>query len=300
MNESVAADQKATAPSTGTLWVVATPIGHLGDLSPRAEALLANVGWIAAEDTRISRRLVNGRRDQRWVSLNEHSEARQIEGVIATLLGGEDVALVSDAGTPLVSDPGYRLVAAAHAAGVPVSPIPGACAAVAALSVAGLPSDRFFFEGFLPAKPQARQARLRALSSMSTTLIFYAPARDLVDVIQDMIQTLGPSRPVTLAREITKQHETIHRTSLSELLTFVSEDPDQLRGEAVLVVTGHPKPPAMISPSVLAPLLKDALSPSQAARILAGASTLTRQEAWQLVTGDDGDTKDHGDEEALP
>lgn len=300
MNESVAADQKATAPSTGTLWVVATPIGHLGDLSPRAEALLANVGWIAAEDTRISRRLVNGRRDQRWVSLNEHSEARQIEGVIATLLGGEDVALVSDAGTPLVSDPGYRLVAAAHAAGVPVSPIPGACAAVAALSVAGLPSDRFFFEGFLPAKPQARQARLRALSSMSTTLIFYAPARDLVDVIQDMIQTLGPSRPVTLAREITKQHETIHRTSLSELLTFVSEDPDQLRGEAVLVVTGHPKPPAMISPSVLAPLLKDALSPSQAARILAGASTLTRQEAWQLVTGDDGEPKDHGDEEALP
>lgn len=294
MNASVVADPKASVPSSGTLWVIATPIGHLGDLSPRAETLLAKVSWVAAEDTRISRRLVNGRRDQHWISLNEHSEVRQIEGIIDTLLGGEDVALVSDAGTPLISDPGYRLVSAAHDAGIPVSPIPGACAAVAALSVAGLPSDRFFFEGFLPAKTQARQARLRALSSVPATLIFYAPARDLVEVIEDMIETLGSRRLVTLAREITKQHETIHRGSLAELLKFVGRDPDQLRGEAVLVVSSDPKPPAMISPSVLAPLLKEALSPSQAARILAGASTLTRQEAWQLITGD------HGDEEVVP
>ena len=286
MNASLEVDPKTTTPRVGTLWVVATPIGHLGDLTPRAKALLTEVAVIAAEDTRVSRRLVDGWGDQRWVSLNEHSEDRQIEGLLQTLLAGQDVALVSDAGTPLVSDPGYRLVSAAHDAGISVSPIPGACAAVAALSVAGLPSDRFFFEGFLPPKAQARQARLRTLSSMSSSLIFYVPARNLVEVLADMVGVFGAARQATLAREITKQHETIHRSGLADLKAFVSSDPDQCRGEAVVVVAGNPSPPAMISPSVLAPLLKEALSPSQAARVLAGASNLTRQEAWQLITGE--------------
>lgn len=266
--------------------MVATPIGNLGDLSPRALSVLEAVELIAAEDTRISRRLISALDKKHMVSLHEHSEASMVDGLVERLLAGQDIALVSDAGTPLISDPGYRLVAKAHEHGIVVSPIPGPCAAIAALSCAGLPSDRFFFEGFLPSKSAARQTRLRALSSMPSTIIFYVPARDLVGVIKDMIEAYGAERLAALAREITKQHETIHRNDLQGLLDFVAKDTNQSRGEAVLVVAGHPVPEKPILPAVLAPLLKDALPPSQAARVLSSASGLTRKEAWQLITGE--------------
>jgi len=251
---------------------------------------LTNAAIIAAEDTRVTRRLIPHRKDQRWISVNEHSEAGVIDEITAHLTAGRDVCLVSDAGTPLISDPGYRLVSAAHDKGIKVSPVPGPCAAIAALSVAGLASDRFFFEGFLPAKPAARQARLRQLASLESSLIFYVPARDLVKVMSDVCETLGPKRQVTLARELTKQFETIKRDSVEALLAWIKADSDQCRGEAVLVVEGASEPLPMISPHVLAEALKEALPPSQAAGLLGRVSGLSRQQAWQWIQAPaDGD-----------
>lgn len=269
---------------TGTLFVVATPIGHLSDLSPRARALLDTVGLIAAEDTRVSQRLLSERRDSvRMISVNEHSERGAVSGLIEQLKSGLDVALVSDAGTPLISDPGYRLVAAAHEAGVPVCPLPGPCAAIAALSVAGLPSDRFYFEGFLPPRQAARRKRLEALADQSASLIFYVPARDLAPVLSDMADVLGPDRLVTLGRELTKMHETVRRDSLRSLQDWVAADADQQRGEAVLVVAGNADAHEPISPRALARELTAELPPARAAKVLARLSGLTRQQAWDLV-----------------
>jgi 16S rRNA (cytidine1402-2'-O)-methyltransferase len=268
----------------GTLYVVATPIGNLDDLTPRAQAVLNQVDLIAAEDTRVSRRLLASRSHQpRMVSVNEHSERGVVAGLIEHLLTGQDVALVSDAGTPLISDPGFRLVAAAHAAGVPVCPLPGACAAIAALSVAGLPSDRFFFEGFLPARSAARRKRLEALAEFAVSLIFYVPARDLVPVLSDMAAVLGPERAATLGRELTKMHETVRRDSLQALEHWVAEDPDQQRGEAVLVVAGNAESHQPISPQALARELAAELPPARAAKVLARLTGLSRQQAWELV-----------------
>lgn len=274
-------DRQVRSP---TLFVVATPIGNLSDLSPRAREILERVEVIAAEDTRISRRLLGDRtRAVRMVTVNEHREASAVSELINLLLAGTDVALVSDAGTPLISDPGYRLVAAAHEAGVAVCPIPGPCAAVAALSVAGLPSDRFHFEGFLPAKSAARTRRLMQLSDQPQTLIFYVPARDLVEVVADMASVFGAQRQATLARELSKLHETIRRSALSELKDWISRDPNQLRGEAVLVVSGHPDPQPAINARALARELVNELPPSRAAKLLARMTNMTRQQAWNLI-----------------
>ncbi len=264
--------------------MVATPIGNLGDLSDRARSVLGEVAVVAAEDTRVSRRLIPAANASvRLVSVNEHSERRAVESLVATLCAGDDVALVSDAGTPLISDPGFRLVSAAHEAGVRVCPIPGACAAVAALSAAGLASDRFLFEGFLPARGGARRRRLEALADQSATLIFYVPARDLEPVLADLAAMLGEARTATLARELTKLHETVRRASLSELLALVRADEQQRRGEAVLVVSGNPEPAPGISVAALARELATELPPSRAARVLARLSGLTRQQAWQYL-----------------
>ncbi|HEY7905627.1 MAG TPA: 16S rRNA (cytidine(1402)-2'-O)-methyltransferase [Wenzhouxiangella sp.] len=289
-------DHPETSPqaaSAATLWVVATPLGHLEDLSPRAQSVLENAPIVAAEDTRISRRLVPNNKDQRWISVNEHTEKGWIERIIESLLSGQDVALVSDAGTPLISDPGFRLVSAAHDHGIRVSPVPGPCAAIAALSVAGLASDRFHFEGFLPPRSGARQARLRQLASLESTLIFYVPARDLLKALKDMSETLGPERLITLARELTKQFETIRRDSVAALSAWIEADSDQCRGEAVLVVEGASDPEPMISPQVLAEALRDSLPPSQAARLLGRVSGLSRQQAWQWIHGDGAEPTDH-------
>lgn len=268
----------------GCLWVVATPIGHLADLSPRARELLHSVAVIAAEDTRISRRLLEDRdAPVRWMVLNEHSEDKAVAELIALMSQGQSVALISDAGTPLISDPGYRLVAAAHEAGIQVSPLPGPCAAVAALSAAGLPSDRFMFEGFLPAKAGARRQRLATLSALPTTLIFYVPARDLPVVLQDMVDALGGERLATLGRELTKLHETVRRDTLQALQAWCAEDSNQQRGEAVVVVAGSATPAADIAVSALTRELAQALPPSQAAAMLARLTPLSRREAFALV-----------------
>lgn len=275
---------QATGQSQATLWIVATPIGHLGDLSERARDLLETVPVIAAEDTRVSRRLLAGRRTgPRWIRLNEHSEERVVEEVLGLLRSGVDVALVSDAGTPLVSDPGYRLVSAAHAAGLPVSPIPGPCAAIAALSTSGLPSDRFWFEGFLPSRASARRRRLQALAAMPASIICYVPARDLVEVLADCIAVLGADRAATVARELTKRHETIRRGRLDELHAFCRNDPEQGRGESVLILAGSERVPATIDAAALAAELALELPPSRAARVLSKLSGLSRKEAWAVV-----------------
>ncbi|RFF27667.1 MULTISPECIES: 16S rRNA (cytidine(1402)-2'-O)-methyltransferase [unclassified Wenzhouxiangella] len=268
----------------GTLWVVATPIGNLDDLSPRAKSLLESVPVIAAEDTRVSSRLLGGRAERaEMVSLHEYNEARVVDRLIERLASGTDIALVSDAGTPLISDPGYRLVSAAHEAGVPVRTVPGPCAATAALSIAGLATDRFWFEGFLPAKPGARRKRLQALSGQTASLVFYTPARDLPDVLRDMITVFGPKRRATLARELTKLHETVRRDELEPLHDWLVADTDQQRGEAVLVVAGSEDAQPVIDPAVLAEELARELPPSRAAKVLARLTGLNRQEAFALI-----------------
>lgn len=293
-------DVKTQQPesSPNTLWVVATPLGHLDDLSPRAKHTLETADIVAAEDTRITQRLVTRQAHQRWVSLHEHNEAKAVADLIQALQSGSSVALVSDAGTPLISDPGFRLVQQAHQFGIRVSPVPGPSAAIAALSVAGLPSDRFHFEGFLPAKSVARQTRLLALASLSSTIIIYAPARDLEKVLLDMSETLGADRPVTLAREMTKHHETIRRSTVGDLHKWVSDDPNQLRGEAVLVVGGQASAPPAIDLMTLAVTLKPLLPPSKAAKLLANVANLSRQEAWDLVMKLDQDSSTMGSHDA--
>jgi len=222
-----------------TLHVVATPIGNLGDLSPRAQQVLREVAAICAEDTRRSGQLLaHFGISTPLVALHEHNEPQMAERLVARLLAGESLALVSDAGTPLVSDPGFRLVRAARAAGVRVSPVPGPSALIAALSVAGLPSDRFAFEGFLPAKASARRERLAALAGEPRTLVFYESSHRIEESLADLRQAFGEERPAVLARELTKLFETVLDGTLAELHRRVQDDPDQRKGEFVLVVQG--------------------------------------------------------------
>lgn len=222
----------------GTLYVVATPIGNLGDLSARARATLAQVSLVAAEDTRHTAQLLRSLGlDTRLTSLHEHNEQGRVAALLAVLDAGDSVALVSDAGTPLVADPGYALVAAAQSAGHRVVPIPGPCAAVAALSVAGLPTDRFCFEGFLPAKSVARRARLQLLAGEERTLVFYEAPHRVRESLADLAQVMG-ARRATIGRELTKLHETLYHGTLVDLAESAGADPDIERGELVLVVAG--------------------------------------------------------------
>jgi 16S rRNA (cytidine1402-2'-O)-methyltransferase len=229
----------ASGGAPGTLHVVATPIGNLADLSPRALDTLRAVAAICAEDTRHTRQLLaHFGIEQSLVALHEHNEDEIAARLVERLLGGESLALVSDAGTPLVSDPGFRLVRAARAAGVRVSPVPGASALVTALSVAGLPSDRFVFEGFLPAKAGARRARLDALSGEPRTLLFYESSHRIEDTLADCVAAFGAQRPAVVARELTKLFETVLDGTLAELHARVAADANQRRGEFVLLVQG--------------------------------------------------------------
>lgn len=227
----------------GTLYVVATPIGNLDDISARALRVLREVALIAAEDTRHSQRLL-----QHFgigtplAACHEHNERDQGGRFIGRLQAGEDVALISDAGTPLISDPGFHLVRSARAAGIPVVPVPGACALIAALSAAGLPSDRFIFEGFLPAKATGRRQRLEALREESRTLLFYEAPHRLLESVEDMLAVFGPERPALLARELTKTFETLKGLPLAELREFIAADSNQQRGECVLLVGGWQAP----------------------------------------------------------
>lgn len=235
----------ATPPHTpsktaGKLYVVATPIGNLDDLTPRALAVLQSVDVIAAEDTRHAKKLLQplGIKTQ-LVAYHDHNEQALSNRLIAQIIDGQDIALISDAGTPLISDPGFRLTQAAHAHKVKVVPVVGACAAIAALSVAGLPSDRFSFEGFLPNKASQRKTKLASLAKDSQTLIFYESPHRIISCLDDMADTLGHQRLACFCRELTKTFETIKQGTLSELIQFVGADSNQQKGEIVLVVSGY-------------------------------------------------------------
>ncbi|MDO7903113.1 16S rRNA (cytidine(1402)-2'-O)-methyltransferase [Pseudomonas sp. K1(2024)] len=229
--------------TAGTLYVVATPIGNLDDMSARALKVLAGAALIAAEDTRHSVRLLQHFGiDTPLAACHEHNERDEGSRFIARLLAGDDVALVSDAGTPLISDPGYHLVRQARAAGIKVVPVPGACALIAALSAAGLPSDRFIFEGFLPAKSAGRRARLEQVREEPRTLIFYEAPHRILECLEDMQAVFGDERPALLARELTKTFETLKGLPLCELREFVAADTNQQRGECVVLVAGWTAP----------------------------------------------------------
>lgn len=231
--------------NAGTLYVVATPIGNLGDMTPRAVEVLQRVARIAAEDTRHSAGLLRhfGIHTPLF-ALHEHNEREASVEVVQRLQQGEDIALISDAGTPLISDPGFPLARLAHEAGIRVVPLPGASALITALSAAGLPTDRFTFEGFLPPKSTARRHALEALASERRTLTFYEAPHRLLETLEDMTAVFGAERLAVLARELTKTFETLRRAPLGELLEFVRGDSDQQRGEAVLLVHGAPPPAA--------------------------------------------------------
>ncbi|WP_044872057.1 16S rRNA (cytidine(1402)-2'-O)-methyltransferase [Pseudomonas sp. LFM046] len=227
----------------GTLYVVATPIGNLDDISARALRVLREVTLIAAEDTRHSVRLLQHFGiDTPLAACHEHNERDQGGRFLARLQAGEDVALISDAGTPLISDPGFHLVRQARAAGIAVVPVPGACALIAALSAAGLPSDRFIFEGFLPAKANARRGRLEEIKEEPRTLIFYEAPHRLLESLEDMRNVFGGDRPALLARELTKTFETLKGAPLDELCGWVAADSNQQRGECVVLVGGWQAP----------------------------------------------------------
>lgn len=224
----------------GVLYVVATPIGNLADMSQRAIDVLNAVDRIAAEDTRRSARLLQHYAIRTpMFALHEHNERELSPRLLEQLEQGQTLALISDAGTPLISDPGYRLVNLARAAGVQVVPVPGPSALIAALSVSGLPTDHFVFEGFLPSKQLARKARLEALRAEPRTLVFYEASHRVLDCLKDMQVAFGVERYAVLARELTKQFETVRGDSLQNLLRWVNDDPNQQKGEFVILVEGR-------------------------------------------------------------
>lgn len=226
----------------GTLYIVATPIGNVADFSERALNVLREVAVIAVEDTRHSGRLLTACGiSTPMLSCHEYNEIERADTLLARVINGEDVALISDAGTPLVSDPGYQLVKRAHSRGVHVVPVPGPSAVITALCSAGLPTDRFVFEGFLPAKSSARIARLQELKDETRTLVFYEAPHRIVESLVDMVACMGADRPVTLARELTKTFETIIPATLATLLDTVRGDENQQKGELVLVLGGVEK-----------------------------------------------------------
>jgi len=241
-----------TTLTPATLYIVATPIGNLGDISQRAIDILTQVDVIACEDTRHTGKLLSAFSiKNKTMSLHDHNERQRQDQVANMLQEGKTIALVSDAGTPLISDPGFHIVRHCRSLGLNVSPIPGACAAIAALSVAGLPTDRFSFEGFLPSKSGARQATLKALIDEPRTMIFYDAPRRAIDTVQDIVATLGGDRYIVIAREITKTFETVHSDTAANFLSWLEQDANQLKGEMVLIIEGYKAAENEISAEVI-------------------------------------------------
>lgn len=228
--------------TAGRLYVVATPIGNLGDLSARAQEILQSCSLIAAEDTRHTGVLLKHFGiGTPQLSLHDYNEQHRASDIVERLREGASVALVSDAGTPAISDPGFELVRAVAAAGFEIIAIPGPCAAIAALSIGALPTDRFCFEGFLPARGAARRKRLQSLASEARTMVLYEAPHRVRDTLEDCAAVLGAERNATVAREITKLHEMTYRGSLRDLLGRAASDPDFTRGEIVLLIAGAPQ-----------------------------------------------------------
>lgn len=273
--------------AAGTLYVVATPIGNLADLTPRAVDVLGQVDLVLAEDTRHTAQLLRHcGLSKPLQSLHEHNERQKLEPIVQRLQAGESLALVSDAGTPLLSDPGFPLVRRLRELDMPVIPIPGPCAAVAALSVAGLATDRFAFEGFLPARSGARRTRLEGLADETRTLVFYESGKRLAGVLNDMCEILGPDREAAVARELTKLYESIYRGSLAELRDRAGADVDMVRGELVLLVQGRPVAEIAENPEldrVLGVLLPE-LPLSQAVKLAVELCGLRRNEVYRRAT----------------
>ncbi len=233
-------DETSTMVDVSTLYIVPTPIGNLGDITQRALEILQQVDIIAAEDTRHTGRLLSHFGiTTRTFALHDHNEQQKADMLIEKLASGQSIALVSDAGTPLISDPGYHLVTRCRQAGVKVVPLPGPCAVITALSASGLPSDRFSFEGFLPPKSKGRRDKFTEIAADPRTLIFYESPHRIMDTLDDMLSVLGEARQVVLARELTKTYETIHGAPLGELIEWLKEDSNRIRGEMVLLIAGH-------------------------------------------------------------
>ena len=232
-------DNKTLPTEVPTLYIVPTPIGNLGDITQRAIDVLSTVDLIAAEDTRHTGKLLSHFNIQtKTFALHDHNEQQKAQVLVEKLMAGHSIALVSDAGTPLISDPGYHLVTKCRQAGVKVVPLPGACAVITALSASGLPSDRFSFEGFLPAKSKGRKDKFLEIAKVERTCIFYESPHRILDSLDDMLDILGPEREVVLARELTKTFETIQGLPLGELIEWVKADPNQQRGEMALLIHG--------------------------------------------------------------
>lgn len=293
----------------GRLDVVATPIGNLGDLTPRAREALEHADLVAAEDTRHTGAMLKHLGiEARLISLHDHSDEARIQTLVAELIAGRIIALVSDAGTPLLSDPGFALVRAAATAGITVRALPGPSALTAALSIAGLPTDRFVFEGFLPARANARRARVAALAAEPRTLVFFEAPHRIAETLADLAALLGGARRAAIARELTKIHETVHRATLDELIGALAQEPHMQRGEITLVVegaaaagaaaaetdigeageageagAGEVKPVAdhtLLARALV--LLLAELPPARAAAVAAQLAGVTRREAYEL------------------
>ena len=269
------------------LYIVATPIGNLADITARAVEILGAVNLIAAEDTRHSKKLLQHLGiDTRLVALHEHNERDASAGLVEKIQQGQAIALISDAGTPLVSDPGFHLVRTAREAGIKVIPVPGVSAAICALSVAGLPTDRFVFEGFLPAKQTARRHRLEALSTETRTLIFYESSHRIVKSLLDMQEIYGSEREAVVARELTKTFETIQDGTLGELVEWINTDANQQRGEFVVLVKGKPQPEGdQLTPEaehVLYILLEE-LSVKQASKLASKITGISKRVLYECA-----------------
>ncbi|UAY91786.1 16S rRNA (cytidine(1402)-2'-O)-methyltransferase [Pectobacterium polaris] len=291
-------DQQADI-SASTLYIVPTPIGNLGDITQRALAVLASVDLIAAEDTRHTGLLLQHFAiNARLFALHDHNEQQKADVLLAKLQSGQSIALVSDAGTPLINDPGYHLVRRCREAGVRVVPLPGACAAIAALSASGLPSDRFCYEGFLPAKTKGRKDKLRELGEESRTLIFYESTHRLLDSLQDISEVLGAERYVVLAREITKTWESIHGAPVGELLAWVKEDENRRKGEMVLIVEGHQVDDSALSAEALRTLalLRAELPLKKAAALAAEIHGVKKNALYRYGLEQEGDSGESEDD----
>jgi 16S rRNA (cytidine1402-2'-O)-methyltransferase len=266
------------------LYIVATPIGNLGDITRRALEVLKDADLVAAEDSRRTGQLLDSQGiSAKLLPYHEHSAPAVAERIVETIAAGQAVALVSDAGTPTISDPGYRLVRAVQDAGLLVVPVPGACAAIAALSAAGLPSDRFSFEGFLPAKQEARRERLKALKGSEGTRIFYEAPHRIAATLEDCVYVLGPEREAAIARELTKRFETLRRAPLGELLAWVQDDANQTRGEIVLLIgPGRDAADEALGPAARALLLDlaDLVPARKAAKLMAKHTGLPARELY--------------------